>query len=457
MNENFIALLENSAFFKANKPNLKLIESASVDQILEFCNELSEITSIKNFNKQNSLYTHSASIGLGGGRQPCCAVNCRLKRTQELAQFASLYSDRVYINNFAHEHVLHSEHLADNQDKFRKEFAHDIIIYSYLLPLIDKGFVVPVSHMNMCPHCLTTSCHDQSALKYDQLQEFLNNKFYNEVEFSLSCNHDGGYFFNAKGTEKLLSHGNQSVWLDDITNLKELIPSISEKLSIEKDVIFTTEEAQRIFAAELFTDGIMQTISFELSGAAALKTAYLSDSDFDIELLQKMTDDPVTKKCTSLMGNHLKCLVPFLGNVTPAELLELRKNEEESFVLFRNSLSKAVEEYRENGQTFTDRDAQILYSDVVMPNLAALEAKVKKAKRHFMKGSRRKIMGWVGALSAGFYIGSFTADPVAGGVTFGAVKAASELIDNVMTQSDSEESIKDDELYFLWKVKKLSK
>jgi len=74
-----------------------------------------------------------------------------------------------------------------------------------------------------------------------------------------------------------------------------------------------------------------------------------------------------------------------------------------------------------------------------------------------VKDSRRKIVGWVGAISAGIFAGVSTSNILAGSVAFGAAKAGAELLDTIMSNSDAEESARQDDMYFLWRAKKLAK
>jgi hypothetical protein len=94
------SLFAKSGFIRDGKPNIAKISKASLTEILDFCNKFSEISSYKNMKPVRSIYSHAASESLGGGRRPCSSYDCRTHRVTELIQFACLYSDRVYINNF---------------------------------------------------------------------------------------------------------------------------------------------------------------------------------------------------------------------------------------------------------------------------------------------------------------------------------------------------------------------
>jgi hypothetical protein len=94
--------LEKSGFLKRRKVNFDAIAHASPFEILELATEPYGIISYKNLSRDNSVLANAASISLGCGRWPCNSLSCRLKRAEQLAQFAALYSDQVYYTSVTH-------------------------------------------------------------------------------------------------------------------------------------------------------------------------------------------------------------------------------------------------------------------------------------------------------------------------------------------------------------------
>jgi len=88
-----------------------------------------------------------------------------------------------------------------------------------------------------------------------------------------------------------------------------------------------------------------------------------------------------------------------------------------------------------------------------MPEIAKLDRIIKTAERSFQKGARRKIAALVGALSFGFYSGCISNFPSIAGPLF---SASISLQDWLMSDSDIEEKIKLENMYFLWKVKNMA-
>src|SRR6185295_13316957 len=77
---------------------------------------------------------------------------CRLKQARELAQFAALYSDRVFLNN--HFGTL-GRYLNNSIDEARFEFHDDLEVMLLFRPLIEAGLIVPITPSTThCYHCL---------------------------------------------------------------------------------------------------------------------------------------------------------------------------------------------------------------------------------------------------------------------------------------------------------------
>jgi hypothetical protein len=218
----------------------------------------------------------------------------------------------------------------------------------------------------------------------------------------------------------------------------------------------TSREVRSLKMAENLLVLTTHNLVFELGAAHYFGTAYLSDDELEIDFIQRVTNDPIAHRQTTLMAKYLTCMVPFMADVDTKNLLKLREREKETFVLFRAALTKAVNEYKTQGRALTERDAQAIYGDIIQPRLAMLDARVKNAKRAFLKKSMREVVGWTAAITAGIYTGLFTGNPVTGAAAFGAAKAGAKFVQQTMTRSDVSEDIRNEEMYFLWRVRELA-
>lgn len=202
---------------------------------------------------------------------------------------------------------------------------------------------------------------------------------------------------------------------------------------------------------------VMSNIIFELATSLCLGTTFLTERDLDIQLLKQLSTDPAIEQRNQLLQKYLTCIVPFIDSVSPVDLIKLRQKEGESFILFQNALTKALEEYREKNTEITVRHAKAIYGDIIQPQLSRLDAKVNSAKRKLIKQTFAEVEGWAAAISIGLYAGLLPSGMAAAATALGLTKVFAELTQKVLANREYEEEIRQDQMYFLWKVKELSK
>jgi hypothetical protein len=146
----------------------------------------------------------------------------------------------------------------------------------------------------------------------------------------------------------------------------------------------------------------------------------------------------------------MTALLPFIDGIDIKGIMQLRKNEEDSFILFRKAFYDVIKNHiiKSSGE-FTDKDAMEIYSEFIQPELSKLNRTVKNAEKSLSKGVIRKIASLTGALSFGFFSGYIPNLPAVIGPLFNQFVNFQEWL---MNQSDSEETIKGENMYFLWKV-----
>jgi hypothetical protein len=141
------------------------IQRLSRTRGIDLARELTDLTAARHQTRHTSLFAHSASLSLGGGRQYCSSTICRTERALALAQFSVLYSDAVYVKNFLADHVPHPGGINHKTDeRFQESFYDDIVILNHLEPALTSRrlvlFTPPLTH---CPHCLVVGALDRES------------------------------------------------------------------------------------------------------------------------------------------------------------------------------------------------------------------------------------------------------------------------------------------------------
>jgi hypothetical protein len=457
MNELLFEQLDNSNLLKGREPNLSVLEKLSRTEILDLLQQSNELTSAVELSRENSLFSQSASLSLSGGRTPCVNLECRLRRVRNLAQYAALYADKVYAyNNLAYHLARHDE---PDEEELKADVFDDLIILGYLRPLIEAGRIVLITPPEeFCPRCFGYKfAEKQFRKKTKSLYKWLNDKFLNDTQVELQrCG--PAYGFLVSGSEVLLEHGSAALVFKDLPEELSKKTRIMAKIDrgdtvkLSRSILERIVQLHRIFALD-----ILQNVFFELACAQCLNTAFLTERELHIESLNYLSQDSISSERNLLIQKHLTSLVPFVSSARVEDLLKLREKESDSFIIFRQALTKAVEEYRSNlDRPFGPSDARQLFGDVIEPGLSKLDQTIKSATRKLLKGTAARVIAWAGAISFGCYTGFVPSDLIQAATALGLTQVLVELGAPLLSSRFRKEDMASKDMYFLWQVRELS-
>jgi hypothetical protein len=456
MNTLFKFLREKNLILR-NKPNIPKLQHISSEKIHDFAEHLLDLTRDSNKPRETSLFSHSSSLSLGGGREECGVLDCRLSRLDRLSRFVLLYSDKAYINNFFSDYY-HLRHIPEDDLKFT--FYEDIIVLLQLKPILEKGYIelfTPTAHI--CPQCL--SYHTDSDFEEEPMLRARNiramlQKSYLENSSVLLEKTEVGYAFSITGPDELFEHGCKHFVLTDGV-LPEIItshPRLMRKLEQEGQLSISKRTQKNLPFHMMLANSVARNISFGTCTSQALGTSFLTERELDIKYLNHLSEDHEMEQRNRIASKHLSTFLPFMGDVPLHNLLKLKSREQESLMQFRSALNNAIDEFRNKRTVFTDRTAKELYSDVIAPRLADMDKRLQNSKRDLINKMGRSIIGTVGALIFGLYSGFIPAQLIGITKALGLTKITADLIQQLMNLDDASKAIQNDELYFLWKLRK---
>jgi hypothetical protein len=457
MGASLLEFFFNTTFVDNGKPATDVIAHAPVSHILDFCMENIELTKATDLPPENSIFTHSASISLGGGRYPCMALDCRLKHVKELAQFAALYSEKVYIKNLFSDHIEHiGEKGAINETELKRSFADDLQIYIQLLPLIEAGIIVPITPPHYCSHCLLkTNFGDNAKHRLDKAFNDLATMIRNDVQLSINKEY-GSYLIHINGSDKVMDHAGVMA-TNKIPPFLKSHPKLLAQVKAGKSIVLSTQLSRDSEVSEYLASNLMESIIFELTLSKCLNTSFLINREVDRQFLRFLTTNPQVRELDGVIEENLTAMVPFLENITPSALIQLRKGDGDSFILFRRAMRKIVAEYTGNsGRSLTQEDAKAIYGDILQPELARLTKKLEKAQKTLVRSVGSTIVGWTAAISVGAFTGFVTGGIAKAAAALGLTKVMANMMEKAGRNSDTQAAIRDEDLYFLWKVKRKS-
>jgi hypothetical protein len=450
-----IEFLKEKNLLGKSGPIIQTIESLSLNEFVEIAKNIEDITI--NYHKPvfNSVSSHSVSSGLSGDSSECSYIGCRIERITNLARFSVLYSDKVFINNF-----LTAYTDIDNKSELnfaKNSFIEDLLVINTIKPIIDQGFIEFFApERKVCFSCQAKQfLGDQAGKKfnnaYNKLKiEFLNNMsvkaWLSPESIVFDCNGPAPYFDHEKiHTSSIIPE--ILLQKTNILNKLKKGETITVSKSLIKELDLNTELAHQI---------VSDTISC-LASSSSLKTSFLTDNDLHISFLNGLQHNYEISRRNQIAEKYLTTIVPFLDEIKLTDLIKLRKREEEAFVLFRKSINNSIDEISGSSDNFSEKDAKSIYSDIIVPSLANLDIKVKKAKKDLITKPIRSLIGVAGVLSFGLITGIISSNVSEIIKALGLLKFGTDFIKDSIAIGDGEKEISNDNYYFLWKMRKIKK
>ncbi|HEX7928377.1 MAG TPA: hypothetical protein VF678_12350, partial [bacterium] len=147
----FLELLANSGYFTDVGVDDEAVRKAGLEELLDFAKQATETTWYEAAHAEGSVLSHFASPTLSALPHPCASRRCRLSRAEETAQFATFYSDKIYIDNvfedYTHGNV---DHFKKSEERFRQKFLDDLHVYAYFRGFIEARRIIPISLPQLC-------------------------------------------------------------------------------------------------------------------------------------------------------------------------------------------------------------------------------------------------------------------------------------------------------------------
>jgi len=263
-----------------------------------------------------------------------------------------------------------------------------------------------------------------------------------------------GFAAAATGPSDILEHGTHYMLLDGEPKLD--YRKIADALE-EENVVLSQADRKRLGLNTRLAGSILESIGFELQMAKLLKVPFVTEREIHLELLQRISGDRKLERRNQIIEKHLTCIVPFLDNVALPDILKLRANEGDAFQRFRKALDVSIDQYSSNGDKFTERDAAQLYSDVLAPELSKLNQQVSAAQKRLRKTAITKASAWAGVIGFGSYMGLVPSDLIAAAQALGLTKIAADILEAFGAENSAKDVVRSEDMYFLWKLKKLER
>jgi hypothetical protein len=459
MKQDVLTLAKEADLFARKGVNTKTVDLLSLVELKELIHVLASGGTRSGSRSSRPLVMHSASSELGGGGDYCSALECRRRNLLELSRFSLMASDCVYVRNFFSRYK-HSDFSKHSHSALKQCFIEDLSLLCDIKPLLQRGFMkLQPEEAHFCPTCL------EKVQKERGLPQGLDRKLKREfarlvqvyrehmtVSFEKSSD---GYYAHIECPEPFLEHGTGIV-ISELPEDIRRMPRLSARIESGETVELSKLLRKKSGFASRLADKMMRSVTYNLFVSRWFDTSLVTRNPLEASVLDSFEQRGPRPPRNHLAAKYLTCTLPFLEDVNIKDLMKLRGREEEAFVSFRAALATMTSEFINQREEFRVEDAKQLYADVIAPRLSELEQRIKIAKQDLVHAPRRSALGFVGALSFGLFSG-LVPDDLKFLAGFGSVKFGADFLSALMAVGDAEKTIKNHELYFLWRVKKKSR
>lgn len=416
-------------------PSLSLVEISRLTQ-----KTYSYINNQEVDSSGTSLFNFSICSTLCGVGYCCQEIGCRIRRISEMLTFSSMYSDTVYIPNFIE--PIPEDIILSSEWELDTLYYHLISNYTALLMLkpFMKARIVKINNqtVNMCDHCFSTH--------FKKLIKLLRNDLKDKIEFKIEK--DGSIHISQKQR-----------YLDVTVLVTERFQKRLKSYS-KFPHTFSFEEVVELKLFEEFLGPVTVDVLSQGLYSSEKKLSYLTNRKIDQEIIEILNPVDAAGYDNSIDTSIYKLLthqVPFITNVNPVKILQLRLNDGSAFLTYRDALTSAMNNLN---RPIATGDSSTLVNDMLLPEVNKIQRVVDIHKKDLEKNIKRKILFTAATISTGAlavsHLGIHLSEhiPETAGIAVPiGYQMVRDLYQNVTASRDIPKEAQQNNYYFLWEVK----
>jgi hypothetical protein len=245
-----------------------------------------------------------------------------------------------------------------------------------------------------------------------------------------------GDYFVARGPESMLEHGQSFSNISAVAGIDDRAKSF-----IEGKV------------ATIMHELLTQNYYSNLSGASIL-----TNRSIDIEALEVMSGASVKAGLKrAALSDAFAHIVPNIEDATPRSLIDMRNKEGEAFQVYRDALTRAIDE----ALKAKDGDYDSIFMDIVEPELHKLKLSVRNSRALLKRDIGRDIAFGAAILTIGIFGGIVPWNIAQIGAQLlallGTAHVGKDIATKVLDLLNEPPSIRENNFYFLWKIQSAGK
>jgi hypothetical protein len=333
----------------------------------------------------------------------------------------------------------------------------DITLILHIYPLIKQDLIVLVTEDDLCMNCLGKALGfgPKGRGDFKRAWDDLANEFLDRLSVTAALRQ--GEMLTEVSCPKPYSECARVLTWQQVPTALLSRTRIMSQLSKGTQVALSKTMIKALDLHHDLAGDIVHSVAYHAITNRYLSASFLTNKELELAFLNRASGDTTLEWRNAIAMKYLTALVPFTIDVPVNKLSTLRSREAESFLRFRSAFNKALAEFGNRDAGFSVKVAQQIYGDVLAPELARLDDKVKRAKRDLVSSAMRPLVGVVGALSFGLLSGLVTAEVAQIAQAVGITSFGAAFLEKLMALGDAERAIQQEDFYYLWRVKRLSK
>lgn len=402
-----------------------ILKSWTASQIIDFTTEfeirIRDQAREEREESANGVFDFAAPLDLSGGRYPCSELNCRISHIDRMAQFAVLYADSVrMISPLTLPEIGESFELG----KLRYEVFADLCVLDSVIPLIEDGLIkVKPASLALCPkHLLDTRKFRDRLDRATKaaVRPFLPKINITQVEVGENLH------YVLTGPEELFEHGASVLVVPPNADR----PTVRAKMKLLKRVLEWRLNSM-----------VIQDV---MGGDAN----YLITTDIEAEIYSLLNPESIADRSANL-AEGMRHAFPFVENLDIQTLMEIRKENDDSFVVYRDAIRHCLSSTDVSSVPALKKT----FSESVIPEINKINLVINNSKERLRRSIAQDIFITSVVVTIGLATGVL---PVGAAAVFAGIGGADFLRNTVKIfdefsngPSDSQNS----NYYFLWKIK----
>jgi hypothetical protein len=225
-------------------------------------------------------------------------------------------------------------------------------------------------------------------------------------------------------------------------------PELLKGKLLDRSVVLSSQQVHRIFRG-LATDAIVQVI---YSKRMHCSLTYLMGAPGEAEFLSSIKQSREEALRAAAIAKTLSHEVPVFAEAPIESVVELRAQDRDAFVLYRDTVKRIIRDHLMAGGGVTAEDARQIYGDALAPKLAKLRAEAKAYRRSLRRRALLKIGASTALLTIGVVSGALPAQMAEVLKAIGGFSVVKDVVESIASAEETSADVRSDDLYFLLRL-----